>query len=47
MYDGARGNIAFKISYDDFYITPTSVEVPLGSSHAQVFLIDVYGFPMH
>ena len=38
-YDGAHGNIASKISYDDFYITPTSVEVPLGSSHAQVFLI--------
>ena len=39
--------VTLPLSYDDLYVTPTSVEVPLGSSYAQVFLISVYGFPMH
>ena len=43
VYDGAGGNLASTISYDDLNVTPTSVEVPLASSYAQVFLMTMYG----
>ena len=43
VYDGAGGNLASTISYDDLNVTPTSVEIPLASSYAQVFLMTMYG----
>ena len=43
VYDGAGGNLASMISYDDLNVTPTSVEIPLASSYAQVFLMTMYG----
>jgi len=46
VYDGAGGNIASTMSYDDLNVTPTSVEIPLASSYAQVFLMTVYGLPI-
>ena len=45
VYDGAGGNLASTMSYDDLNVTPTSVEIPLASSYAQVFLTTVYGIP--
>ena len=46
VYDGAGGNLASSMSYDDVNVTPTSVEIPLASSYAQVFLTVVYGIPI-
>ena len=43
VYDGAGGNVASTMSYDDLNVTPTSVEIPLASSYAQVFLMTIYG----
>ena len=47
VYDGAGGNVASTMSYDDLNVNPTSVEIPLASSYAQVFLMIVYGIPIH
>ena len=47
VYDGAGGNLASTMSYDDLNVTPTSVEIPLASSYAQVFLMIVYGIPIY
>ena len=46
VYDGAGGNVASTMSYDDLNVTPTSVEIPLASSYAQVFLTTVFGIPI-
>ena len=46
VYDGAGGNLASTMNYDDLNVTPASVEIPLASSYAQVFLITVYGIPI-
>ena len=46
VYDGAGGNVASTMSYDDLNVTPTSVEIPLASSYAQVFLVTVHGIPI-
>ena len=43
VYDGAGGNISSTMTYDDLNVTPTSIEVPLASSYAQVFLLTMYG----
>ena len=47
VYDGAGGNVASTMSYDDLNVNPTSVEIPLASSYAQAFLMIVYGIPIH
>ena len=43
VYDGAGGNLSSVMSYDDLNVTPTSIEVPLASSYAQVILMAMYG----
>ena len=43
VYDGAGGNLSSVMSYDDLNVTLSSIEVPLASSYAQVFLMTVYG----
>ena len=43
VYDGAGGNLSSVMSYDDLNVTPTSIEVPLASSYAQIFLMTMYG----
>ena len=46
MIDGAGGDYVDK-SLDDPNLHPEATEVPLASSHAQVFLATLYGVPLH
>ena len=46
VYDGAGGNLASSMSYDDVNVTPCSTEIPLASNYGQVFLMTALGIPL-
>ena len=46
VYNGAGGNLASNMSYDDVNVTPCSTEIPLASNYGQVFLMTALGIPL-